>query len=344
MGRPAGDYRHGSWETGMDRRATQGDTDWTVEGTDRLKIGSRARRRREQVGRLPENQNRTRIKDWMEPRGRVEEGHELAGRTPEDSQDGEQGQDLREAKGGETSSDTAVVEGSLKPNYRFLSTGLSYAGLHLECLIGRSTISGIVWATCIELWARLHKLVMPEPKMEDWVKIAHGFQDNCDFPHCIGALDGKYIRVRKLPNSGSQFYNYKQFFSVVLLAVVDSHYRFIIVNIGAYGRTGDSRVFNSSIMGRRLGENQLDLPQRQIPGSNVEAVPYVLVADEAFQLTRHVMRPYPHRNLDHQGRVFNLQLSRARRLVECTFGILCAKWRVLQSAIQLSESNVNEVI
>ncbi|CAJ0956124.1 unnamed protein product [Ranitomeya imitator] len=227
----------------------------------------------------------------------------------------------------------------------FLSTGLSYARLHLEFLIGRATISGIVRTTCMEIWAKLHKLLMPEPKMDDWIKIACGFNDTCDFPHCIGALDGKHIRVRKPPNSGTQFYNYKQFFSVVLLVVVDSNYRFIVVDIGVYGRTGDSRVFNVSIMGRRLRETQFDLPpSRQLPGSNAEAVPYVLVGDEAFQLTRHVMRPYPRRNLDHRQRVFNLRLSRARGLVECVFGVLCAKWRILQSAIQLSEANVNEVI
>ncbi|XP_069619986.1 uncharacterized protein [Ranitomeya imitator] len=228
---------------------------------------------------------------------------------------------------------------------RFLTTGLSFAGLHLEILIGRSTISGIVRSTCRHIWDRLKDLVMPEPKQADWQKIARGFQDNCDFPNCIRAVDGKHIRVRKPPNSGSQFYNYKQFFSVVLLAVVDSNYSFIIVDIGAYGRTGDSRVFNSSIMGRRLRDNQLDLqPPQQLPGSTGETVPFVFVGDEAFQLTRHVMRPYPQRILDHRRRIFNLRLSRARRLVACTFGILVAKWRVLQTAFQLSEATVNEVI
>jgi len=41
----------------------------------------------------------------------------------------------------------------------------------------------------------------------------------------LGALDGKHIRVQKPWNSGSFFYNYKQFFSVVLMAVVDADYR-----------------------------------------------------------------------------------------------------------------------
>ncbi|XP_073416328.1 uncharacterized protein [Dendrobates tinctorius] len=228
---------------------------------------------------------------------------------------------------------------------RFHSTGLSYAALHLELLIGKSNICDIVLSTCSTIWSRLHQIVLPEPKMEDWLRIAHGFQDMCQFPNCIGALDGKHIRVRKPPNSGSQFYNYKQFFSVMLLVLVDSRYRFVIVDIGAYGRTGDSRVFNSSIMGQRLRNNQFDLPPlRHLPGSTMDAVHYVIVGDEAFQLTRNVMRPYPRRYLSHQRRSFYFRLSRARRLVEYTFGILCAKRRILQSAIQLSEENVNLVI
>ncbi|CAJ0962813.1 unnamed protein product [Ranitomeya imitator] len=53
---------------------------------------------------------------------------------------------------------------------------------------------GIVRDTCTEIWRRLHQEVMPEPKMADWLNIAQGFQDTCQFPHCIGALDGKHIR------------------------------------------------------------------------------------------------------------------------------------------------------
>ncbi|KAL4152937.1 hypothetical protein QTP88_000770 [Uroleucon formosanum] len=44
---------------------------------------------------------------------------------------------------------------------------------------------------------------MPTPNEEDWKKIAEGFQHRANFPHCLGAVDGKHIRITKPPGSAS---------------------------------------------------------------------------------------------------------------------------------------------
>ncbi|GFO34427.1 hypothetical protein PoB_006093200 [Plakobranchus ocellatus] len=43
------------------------------------------------------------------------------------------------------------------------------------------------------------------------------------------------------------------------------------------------------------------------------------------------MKPFARRQLTTQKRVFNYSLSRARRQIECTFGILSNTWRIMKS-------------
>jgi hypothetical protein len=97
---------------------------------------------------------------------------------------------------------------------------------------------------------------MPEKTENDWVNIANDFYLRTQFPNCIGAVDGKHVRIKMPTNSGSLFYNYKHFFSILLLALVDSNYCFIAVDAGAVGKSSDSNVFKKSNIGRRLESNQ----------------------------------------------------------------------------------------
>lgn len=71
---------------------------------------------------------------------------------------------------------------------------------------------------------------------EEWKQVADGFASRWQYYNCLGALDGKHVAVRCPPNSGSYYYNYKGFYSIILMALVDSDYKFIYVDIGANGR------------------------------------------------------------------------------------------------------------
>lgn len=43
-------------------------------------------------------------------------------------------------------------------------------------------------------------------------------------------------------NNGSEFYNYKNLFSTILLAIVDVNYCFAAIDRGTSGRNSDSNV------------------------------------------------------------------------------------------------------
>ncbi|XP_044143939.1 protein ALP1-like [Bufo gargarizans] len=192
----------------------------------------------------------------------------------------------------------------------------------------------IIRETCVAIWDVLHPAVMAQPQKEDWLQIADLFFQSCNFPNCVGAIDGKHIRVQKPIRSGSQFFNYKKYFSFVLFAVADANYCFRYIDVGSYGSSSDSAVFGHSAFGQMLTNNELDLPgNTTLPGTTFPAMPFVFVGDEAFALGEHLMRPYSSRGLSIARRVFNYRLTRARRVVECAFGILANKWRFLHSPI-----------
>jgi hypothetical protein len=78
---------------------------------------------------------------------------------------------------------------------------------------------------------------------EEWLKYSVNFYKQWNFPHCVGALDGKHIVMQAPANSGSYCCNYKGTLSIVLLAVVDAEYKFLYVDVGCNGRVSDGGRF-----------------------------------------------------------------------------------------------------
>lgn len=212
--------------------------------------------------------------------------------------------------------------------------------------VGYTTAHSIVHETCKAIWEVLGPMVLPNPTEEMWKAIEKDFKDIWNFPNCIGAMDGKHVNIRAPYNSGSAYYNYKKFFSTVLLAVVDARYRFIIVDVGAYGRNSDGGILMNSEFGRHLQHKMLNIPPNKCLPGTTDEMPHVFVADEAFPLSQNIMRPYPGNQLpgNQDKRVFNYRLSRARRIVENAFGILQNKFEVFQKKLRIQPKYLDYVI
>ncbi|XP_050516479.1 uncharacterized protein LOC126891345 [Diabrotica virgifera virgifera] len=115
---------------------------------------------------------------------------------------------------------------------------------------------------------------------------------------------------------------------IVLLGVCDADYNFTFVDIGAYGSIGDGGVFAQSVFGRNLTNGSIPLPSsKELPGTTIK-LNHFFVGDAAFPLRENLMRPYAGRKLNVVKSVFNYRLARARRIIENTFGIMVARWRI----------------
>jgi len=127
----------------------------------------------------------------------------------------------------------------------------------------------------------------------EWKVVAANFGHRWNFYNCIGAMDGKHFKIDPPLQSGSLYYNYKDYFSVVLLAVVDAQLRFIYVDVGTNGRINDTGIWNKCSLKAHLDHNSLNIPEPISLLNTEKKFPFILIGDEGFPLSTKVLIPYP---------------------------------------------------
>lgn len=166
-----------------------------------------------------------------------------------------------------------------------------------------------------------------------------------EFPHCLGAMDGKHISIVAPAGSGSEYYNYKGRHSMVLMAIVDANYRFIMYDFGTNGRVSDGGVLQNTKFFERLENNRLNIPKPSRIRNSSRTLPYVFVVDDAFPLRENMIKPFRQADLIYQDRkIYNYRVSHARRIVENGFGILCSRFRIFHTIINLQPENIEPIV
>ena len=103
--------------------------------------------------------------------------------------------------------------------------------------------------------------------------------------------------------SGSSFFYYQKTHSIVLMAICNAKYEFTMVDIGDSGRQSDGSVYCNSHLGYAIENGLLNFPPSEKLPKSDKCLPFVFVADNAFGLKPHMMKPYPSRNLTLDKRV-----------------------------------------
>lgn len=211
--------------------------------------------------------------------------------------------------------------------------------------IGVSTLSNIINCVCSQIWDIFRADHLKEMTLQDWEDVANEFQRRANFPMCLGAIDGKHIRIQNFPHAGSMNFNYKKYYSIVLLAVVDVNLRFLFVDIGAYGKDCDSSILQNTEFWKKMVRGELNIPEaRPITPEMRLKVPYVFVADSAFAINENILKEFSNNNMSVRQRVFNYRLHRARQYVEGAFGILANKWRIFHRPLNVSKTFSKNIV
>lgn len=158
-------------------------------------------------------------------------------------------------------------------------------------------------------------------------------------------MDGKHIRIKAPANTGSNFYCYKGYFSVILFAIVDASGKFIFIDVGSNGRINDSTIYKEGPFYEALLDGSLNIPPPlKLPGQESKTS-FFFIGDDAFPLSRNLLKPF-NRNisLSVPEKIFNYRLCRSRMIVECAFGRLAARFRIFQRPIETTLSTVDLIV
>ena len=111
--------------------------------------------------------------------------------------------------------------------------------------------------------------------------------------------------MKKPKKTGSDYCNYKGFFSLVLLALVDAEYGFLFIDLGSNRSCSDAQIFNRSLLREKIEDGSLGLPPPEHLGEGGPHLHYILLGDDAFALMPWMVKPYSRRQVTREKRIAN---------------------------------------
>ena len=191
-----------------------------------------------------------------------------------------------------------------------LATNVEYRTISELFGIGKATACVIVNDTCQAIVEYLMPRFVTMPQGDRLKDVIRGFEARWSFPQVAGVIDGTHIPILRPQDSGTDYYNRKGFYSVVMQSVIDFRGIFTDIYIGWPGKVHDARVLvNSDLYRKGCGGTLLPDWKRTINGVDI---PLLILGDPAYPLLPWLMKAYPEMNtIPADAKHFNYCLSRA---------------------------------
>ena len=122
-------------------------------------------------------------------------------------------------------------------------------------------------------------------------------------------------------------------FSLVLLALVSTEYRFLLTDCGSSGACLDAQTFNRNNLRENIENGNLGFPTPEPLGEGGPNLYYFLLGDDIFASLPWIIKLYSRRQLTRKEIMANHRISRGR-LVKNAFGILVSQFRVLLGTME----------
>jgi len=182
---------------------------------------------------------------------------------------------------------------------RYLATGDSSKTLMYGFRVAYNTICLIIKDVCQAIIEEYHQEVIVTPTTpQEWRTVSDHMSQRWQFHHCIGALDGKHVAIRKPHNAGSYYYNYKNFHSIVLLGLIDGQYKFLWADVGANSACSDAQIWDECQLKVAIQNVSIGIPPADFLPHDDQDMPYFIIGDDAFPLRTYMMKPYARCGLD----------------------------------------------
>lgn len=226
---------------------------------------------------------------------------------------------------------------------QYVCSGASANYVHSDYRVSKRSFYRFIKSVSTAIRKNLSQRAFPVLQHQDWLNNANDFMRYCCLPNCVGAMDGKHVAIRKPNNSGSTYFNYLKYFSIVLFAVCDARKRFIYVHAGSMGSMHDSYIFRYSSLGQSIQHNQINLPADQPIGG--VPCPLFFIVDDAFSLHHRLVKAFSTNHaLSPEQRVFNAKITSARKVIEDAFGILSSRFRIFHSVQQSTPGTTKDIV
>ena len=114
--------------------------------------------------------------------------------------------------------------------------------------------------------------------------------------------------------------------------------------MGSCGSNNDTGIFQRPVFSKQVTSGELNIPtEGTIPQTDIK-LPFMFVSDDVFPLRDNIMKPFSHRQLTHEKEIFNNRLSRARNVVQASFGRIAQMWRLLHRPMDVQPNFASNVV